>query len=403
MITYRTPALPRRPGLLTAVLGIALLGGGGALAQEANYPAGGPQLPAWSQLPNWDGLWERGGDVGVWDDSLPPGAPQDPPYNAEYMQKYLFMHAAFLRARAQQGGGPPAGAGGGLGGPGGGRFGPGAGPPAGGGRFGAGGPGAGGAGRFGAGAAAAGGGGPRFGVGMPGFMVPLWPLNIEVNPHEVDIFSTQFGVREIYTDGRLHPKDPLPSAMGHSIGHWDHGVLLVDTCCLLADGLLPGAGPHSDALHISERIWSPVKGTLKDAITVEDPKAFTRPWKTVKTYYWRPTWEPVADTTQTARDFPQPGQSTTASDAEVQQLLAAAAKDPNNKPAHHQLGPRLSAQDTQALQQASAQGVGNTAWETVVIRDVQITDHDIHWTARVRSGDWHCEAQPDGFDPNCVK
>ncbi|HTV80097.1 MAG TPA: hypothetical protein VMF03_17735 [Steroidobacteraceae bacterium] len=391
MITYPKRTFSRRPAVLSIVIGCVLLSGGGALAQEANYPAGGPQLPAWSQLPDWDGLWERGGDVGVWDDSLPPGAPQDPPYNGEYLRRYQFMHAAFLRARAQQGGGAPAAAaGGGFGVAGGARGGPGAGAQAGGGRF-------------GPGAAPAGGGAPRFGIGMPGFMVPLWPLNIEVNPHEVDIFSAQFGMREIYTDGRLHPKDPLPSAMGHSIGHWDHGVLLVDTCCLLPDGLLPGAGPHSDAMHIRERIWAPVKGTLKDAITVEDPKAFIHPWKTMKTYYWRPTWEPVTDTAQTTRDFPKPGQSTAVSDAEVQQLLAAAAKDPDNRPAHHALGRRLNAQDTQALQQASAQGIGNTAWETVVIRDVQITDHGIHWTAHLRSADWHCQAQPDGYDPNCVK
>ena len=239
---------------------------------------------------------------------------------------------------------------------------------------------------------------------MPGIMIALWPLNIEVNRREVLILSPQGAVREIYTDGRLHPQSAFPSTMGHSIGHWDHDVLLVDTCCLRTDGRLPGGGPYSDALHITERFWSPSKGVLRDAITVEDPKAFTHPWKTVKTFYWRPTWETVEDDQgQATLDFPKPGQSTTASDADVQRLLAAAAKDPDNKPAHHQLGRRLTAQDTEALQRASARGIGNTAWETVVIRDVSFSDQNINWTAHTRSVDWHCMAAPDGYDPNCVK
>jgi len=44
----------------------------------------------------------------------------------------------------------------------------------------------------------------------------------------------------------------------------------------------PGGGAHSDALHITERIWSPDGHSLKDAIVVEDPKAFTKPWTTEK-------------------------------------------------------------------------------------------------------------------------
>jgi len=60
-----------------------------ALAQTANFPHGAPKLPAWPQLPDWNGIWERGGDI-VWDDSLPytPGEPQAPPYNQQYMQEY---------------------------------------------------------------------------------------------------------------------------------------------------------------------------------------------------------------------------------------------------------------------------------------------------------------------------
>src|SRR5882757_1927874 len=94
--------------VLALVAGFA---GGRAHAQEANYPAGGPKLPNWSDLPDWNGLWERGGDL-VWDDSVPfkPGLPQVPPYNEEYMKDYVARRAGIQaanlqgRPRNQQGG-----------------------------------------------------------------------------------------------------------------------------------------------------------------------------------------------------------------------------------------------------------------------------------------------------------
>ena len=36
-------------------------------------------------------------------------------------------------------------------------------------------------------------------------------------------------VRQVYTDGREHPKDVRPSWMGHSIGRWEGDTFVVDT------------------------------------------------------------------------------------------------------------------------------------------------------------------------------
>jgi hypothetical protein len=127
--------------------------------------------------------------------------------------------------------------------------------------------------------------------GMPGMMTMLRPMEVQVNPHEVLIVNEQGGLRRIYTDGRLHPADPVPGTIGHSVGRWTDKTLIVDTCCIDTAVALPGAGPHSDALHITERVYSPKPNMLVDEITVEDPKAFTRPWTTVKTFYRRPDWE----------------------------------------------------------------------------------------------------------------
>jgi hypothetical protein len=229
----------------------AIVGGGFALAQTVSYPPGGMKLPSWSEMRDWDGVWERGGDM-VWDDRIPVGASQDPPYNEQYKKLAAQTPPVQRFARPGQ---PvvqaPAAA------------------PAAGGRA----------------------GGGRVAAGMPTIMTPLRPLEVQVNPHEVLITSEQGNTRRIYTDGRLHPADPIPSAAGHSIGYWKNKELFVDTCCMMENTRLPGDGPHSDAMHITEHFYSPKHGMLVDEITVEDPKAFTKPWSTVKTFYRRPDWE----------------------------------------------------------------------------------------------------------------
>jgi len=86
--------------------------------------------------------------------------------------------------------------------------------------------------------------------------------------------------RIIYTDGRQHPKDLDTSYFGHSIGHWDGDVLVVDTVALNDETWLGGgkfSTIHSDKEHVTERFTR--KGdTLTYEATVEDPVMFTKPW-----------------------------------------------------------------------------------------------------------------------------
>jgi hypothetical protein len=49
--------------------------------------------------------------------------------------------------------------------------------------------------------------------------------------------------------------------------------------------------PHTDALHIVERIRRMDHDTLQDEITIEDPKAYTRPWTAQKSFLLKPDWE----------------------------------------------------------------------------------------------------------------
>ena len=85
--------------------------------------------------------------------------------------------------------------------------------------------------------------------------------------------------RQIFTDGRPLPTDPNPTWNGYSTGEWDGDVLVVHTNGL-RDGLwLDFAGsPLTDAAKITERFRRVNFGNLEIQVTVDDPKAYTKPW-----------------------------------------------------------------------------------------------------------------------------
>jgi hypothetical protein len=86
--------------------------------------------------------------------------------------------------------------------------------------------------------------------------------------------------RQIFMDGREHPKDLNPSWLGDSIGRWDGDTLVIDTVGLNGQTWIDQSGlPTTDALHVTERIRRLDLGHLEIEHTVDDPKAYTKPWK----------------------------------------------------------------------------------------------------------------------------
>jgi hypothetical protein len=86
--------------------------------------------------------------------------------------------------------------------------------------------------------------------------------------------------RQIYLDGRSHPKDPNPSFMGHSVGRWEGDTLVVDTVGFNDRGWLGFDNyPQSEKLRVTERYRRPDLGHLELEITFDDPSAFKKPWK----------------------------------------------------------------------------------------------------------------------------
>jgi hypothetical protein len=85
--------------------------------------------------------------------------------------------------------------------------------------------------------------------------------------------------RQVFTDGRPLPQDPNPSWQGYSTARWDGDTLVVDSAGFRDDLWIDWVGSMvTSAGQIQERIRRPDVGHLEIDVTVDDPKAYTRPW-----------------------------------------------------------------------------------------------------------------------------
>jgi hypothetical protein len=96
----------------------------------------------------------------------------------------------------------------------------------------------------------------------------------------VIIYEANYGLRQIFLDGRPSPNnDPQPWWYGYSIGRWDGDTLVVETTGLRDGGWLDIAGsPLTDQAKITERFRRLNFGTLQIDVTIDDPKAYTKPF-----------------------------------------------------------------------------------------------------------------------------
>jgi hypothetical protein len=94
------------------------------------------------------------------------------------------------------------------------------------------------------------------------------------------LYEVNYGLRQIFTDGRALPTaDPQPWWDGYSVGRWDGDTLVVESTGFRGDGWLDVNGsPFTDGLKLTERFRRPTYGRLEIDITIDDPKAYTKPW-----------------------------------------------------------------------------------------------------------------------------
>ena len=85
--------------------------------------------------------------------------------------------------------------------------------------------------------------------------------------------------RTVFTDGRELPRDPNPALLGYSIGRWEGDTLVITTSGFSDLGWLDSAGhPQTESLRLTERLRRRDFGHMDFEITIDDPKAFTRPF-----------------------------------------------------------------------------------------------------------------------------
>jgi len=128
--------------------------------------------------------------------------------------------------------------------------------------------------------------------GFPRIFLHPFPMQIVQTPGEVIMLFEYDSIRhQIFTDGRKHDETLGPLWMGDSIGHWEGDTLVADTANFNDKTWLDRIGhPHSEALHVIERLRRVDHDHLTDDITIEDSKAYTKPWTTHIEFGLRPKW-----------------------------------------------------------------------------------------------------------------
>ncbi len=120
--------------------------------------------------------------------------------------------------------------------------------------------------------------------------LPLGLTQLHMHPQPRKIFQTPRAIvimyeangntRQILLDGRALPNnDPQPWFYGYSVGHWDGDTLVVETTGFRDDEWLDVEGsPLTETGKITERWRRPKFGLMQIDITIEDPKAYTKPF-----------------------------------------------------------------------------------------------------------------------------
>ena len=116
--------------------------------------------------------------------------------------------------------------------------------------------------------------------GVPhGILLPE-PFKIVQMPVEtIFLYEVETIYRQIYTDGRKlpNPDDVRPTWYGYSVGSWDGDTFVVDTLGFNDLGWLDAGGHgHSEDLRVQERFTRRDFGHLDVAVTITDPKTFTK-------------------------------------------------------------------------------------------------------------------------------
>ncbi len=108
----------------------------------------------------------------------------------------------------------------------------------------------------------------------------------------VMLFEAVHSYRQIFMDGRPLPRDPNPQWFGYSVGRWEGDTLVVESSGFNDNVWLDNNGhPATERLRVTERFRRPDFGHLNIEVTIDDPKAYTRPWTVTLPFAFQPDTE----------------------------------------------------------------------------------------------------------------
>jgi hypothetical protein len=116
--------------------------------------------------------------------------------------------------------------------------------------------------------------------GVLGAMLPATPFKLFQTPGVVLLLYEQLNqFRQIFTDGRPFPRDPNPTWWGYSVGHYEDDAFVVESQGFNDLTWLDDSGtPHSTEMRAIERFRRTDFGHMTLDVTIDDPKAYTKPW-----------------------------------------------------------------------------------------------------------------------------
>jgi hypothetical protein len=142
--------------------------------------------------------------------------------------------------------------------------------------------------------------------GFPTMMsVAIYPVEFLQTAKQITIIAEAFSeVRRVYLGKpQLAIDDVPPGYYGHSVGRWDGETLVVDTVGVKTT--VPGyrGMPHSEQMHITERIRLAAPDYLQDQITIEDPVTLEKPVTYTLAYKRVPDYEMVEFVCDNNREY----------------------------------------------------------------------------------------------------
>jgi len=128
--------------------------------------------------------------------------------------------------------------------------------------------------------------------GFPAMMGPSFPMEVISTGSQVNMTQEAYSqTRRIYLNRKqMAVEDAEPQFFGHSVGHWEGNVLVVNTIGVKERVKMRGV-PHSANMRVDERMYPTGPSTFEDKITITDPQYLTAPWTFTYHYKRKPGWD----------------------------------------------------------------------------------------------------------------